>query len=80
MIHVEERKEMVVYVKLDEYKDIVDIINLSREKLNQAKSIIAKVKDLKKREDEAIGQWVSALQEVEEKINIIDRKLLEPQV
>ena len=77
---MDERKEMEVFVKIDDYKDIVDIINLTRAKLKQAKFIIGKIEDLKKREDEAIAKWIESLAEVEEKVNFVDESLFEPQV
>jgi len=71
---------MVVYVKLDEYKDIVDIVNLIRTKLKQARYLLDKVAELKKQEDAEIGGWASELDSIEEKIDTIDKTLTEPEV
>lgn len=74
------KKEMVVYVKLDEYKDIVDILNLTKSRLKQARYIIEKIAEIKKEEDREIEKWSSELDEVEERINVIDDTLAEPEV
>lgn len=75
-----ERKNMIVYVKIDEYKDIADIINLTKSKIKQAKYIISKIAEIKRQEDEEIARWADNLEQVEEKINFIDSTLMEPQV
>ncbi len=71
---------MVVYVKLDDFQDIVDITNLMRTKLKQARYIISKISELKKQEDAEIDAWSTELDNVEEKVGVIDRTLAEPEV
>lgn len=77
---MDSKKDMVVYVKLDEYQDIVDITNLMRTKLKQARYIISKISELKKQEDAEIDVWSTELDNVEEKVGVIDRMLAEPEV
>lgn len=74
------RKDMIVYVKIEGYKDIVDIVNLTRSKIKQAKYIISKISEIKRQEDEEIARWIDNLEQVEEKVNFIDSALMEPQV
>ena len=74
------KKEMVVYVKLDEYKDIIEILGLTKSRLKQARYIIEKISEIKKDEDREIQKWSSELDEVEERINVIDDTLTEPEV
>jgi len=40
--------EMPVFVKIDEYKDVLDVIDLIRNKVDQAKDIMGKINELKK--------------------------------
>jgi len=77
---VNGKKEMVVYVKLDEYKDIIEILGLTKSRLKQARYIIEKISEIKKDEDREIQKWSSELDEVEERINVIDDTLTEPEV
>jgi len=77
---VEGKKDMVVYVKLDDFQDVVDITNLIRTKLKEARFIISKITELKKQEDAEIDHWAAELESVEEKIGMMDRTLSEPGV
>ncbi len=75
-----DKKEMVVYVKLEEYKEISEIINLIKARLEQARYILGKISDLKKQEDAEIETWVSELDNVEERVDAIDKTLSEPEI
>ena len=77
---MDERKEQPVFVKLDEYKDLTEIVSLAREKLQQAKRVLNKIQDLKAKEDAAFEAWENELADMETKINDIDKRLMEPEV
>ena len=70
-----ERKAL--YVKVDDYKDIVDIMTLIRKKLQDAKSILNSINGLKNEEDKEIEQWNSNIDEIDRKIDYLDRTLFE---
>ena len=74
-----ERKEMPVYVKVDDYKDVLDIIEVIKEKISEAKEVMQKLNDLKNAEDTELDVWNSEIEEVERKVAFIDRSLFEPQ-
>ncbi len=67
-----------VFVKIDEYKDIVDIMTLIREKMRQAKFLLDKIAELKAQEDSELATWAKELEDVEARISSIDKALLEP--
>ena len=67
-----------VYVRINEYKDILDIINLIKEKLKEARATLSKINKLKNEEDNELSLWNSELDEIEKKIEFIDRTLFEP--
>ncbi len=75
-----DKKDMVVYVKLDDYNDIMDIIRLIKGRLKEARFLLGKISDLKKEEEAEIEGWASELDSVEEKLDIIDKTLAEPEV
>lgn len=77
---MDERKEQPVFVKLDEYKDLTDIVNLARDKLQQAKSVLSRINQLKDQEDAEFEAWKNELAEMEEKLNDIDKRLMEPEI
>jgi hypothetical protein len=75
-----EKREMPIYVKIEEYKDILDIMNLIKSKLAEAKATMGKINEIKNEEDSELELWRSELEEVERKINFIDKALFEPEM
>ena len=74
------KKGMTVFVKIDEYKDIMDLVNLMRSKIQQARYVLNRIAELKKQEDDELEAWSSELDNVEERIDIIDKRLTEPEI
>jgi len=70
--------EAQVFVKIDEYKDVLRTVGLIKSKLNDAKTTLQKVKELKSQEDAELEGWGSKLGEIEGKIEGIDKILFEP--
>jgi hypothetical protein len=75
-----DKRETVVFVKLDEYKDITDIMSLIKSKIKQAKYVLNRIAELKKHEDSEIEEWSSEIDNIEERVESIDRTLTEPEV
>ncbi len=71
-------KDKNVFVKIDEYNDILDIIALINEKVREARMILGKIDDLKNQEDLELDAWKSSLDDVERKLKYIDQTLFEP--
>ena len=67
-----------VYVKIDEYKDIMDLVTLMREKIRQARFLLDKISELKRQEDEELSSWERDLAEVEARLSEIDKVLYQP--
>ncbi len=70
--------EAQVFVKIENYKDVLLTVGLIKDKLNDAKETLGKIKDLKQQEDEELGKWDSKLSEIENKIEGMDKILFEP--
>ena len=70
---------MPVFVRIDEYKDVLELVKLVRRKLDEAKETLAKIHDLKNEEDHQLELWQNALQEIEKKIDFMDHSLNEPE-
>ncbi len=71
-------EEMPVYVKIDEYKDVLDIMNMIRNKIEDAKETLAKINELKNEEDAELELWHTGLEEIERKVVFVDKTLFEP--
>ena len=68
-----------VFVKVEEYKSILDLLDAVRQKLGQARSLITRVSELKQQEDAQIEAWARDMDDVEERLSSISKSLLEPQ-
>lgn len=76
---MDSRKEMPIFVKVDEYKDILEIIDLIKSKISEAKMVMGKINDIRNEEDTEFDVWKNELSEVERKVNFIDKALFEPE-
>lgn len=65
-----------MFVKLENYNDLVDVVNTMKTKLDQAKSTLAKLKDIKKKEETEIELWERSITEIETKLHTIETTLL----
>lgn len=72
-------EKMPVFVKIDEYEDVLDLIGTVRKKIENAKEILMKINDLKNEEDQLLEQWQTGLSEIEKKVEYIDHSLNEPE-
>ncbi len=66
-----------IFVKIDEYRDVLDILNLTKEKINEAKETLNIILRLKDQEDTEIEGWHNEIEEVEKKVGFIDKTLFE---
>lgn len=61
-----------VFVKVDEYKEVLDIIEVIKTKISSAEKVLAEVKRLKDEEDRELAAWSNNLSEITSKIDDID--------
>ncbi len=74
-----DEKEMPIYVRIEEYRDVLDVVNMLKNKLEEAKNVLAKLNELKNEEDIELERWENGLAAVERKIQFIDKTLFEPE-
>jgi len=72
-------RETPVFIKIDEYKDVLDIIHLTKSKIKEARSLIEKINELKNAEDSELDSWHSSIDEIEKRVMFIDKTLFEPE-
>lgn len=72
-------ERMPVFIKIDEYNSVLELVKDVRKKLDEAKSTLLKINDLKNEEDHQMEMWQNALAEVEKKIDLVDHALNEPE-
>ena len=71
--------EATVFIKIEDYKDVLDVLDLIKDRLGEAKRTLADINELKNDEDAELELWGSTLNEIEKKMEDIDRTLFEPQ-
>jgi len=74
-----DKKEMPVFVKITDYKDVIDVIDLIRAKIKQVNGTLGKINELKNQEDAELEQWKNEINDIETKMNFIDKALFDPQ-
>ncbi|MDP7323134.1 MAG: hypothetical protein QF632_00055 [Candidatus Woesearchaeota archaeon] len=73
-----ERKGTPIFVKLEEYKDILDILAMIKTKTNDAKVLLHKINELKKEEESSLTLWQKELEEIDRTVDAIDKMLYVP--
>lgn len=70
---------MPVFVRVDEYKEVLELMQMVHNKLEDAKNTLLRINDLKNEEDHLVEQWQNGLADIEKKIEFINHTLSEPQ-
>jgi len=72
-------EQMPVFVKIDDYNSVLELMRAIRRKMDEAKETLGKINELKNEEDHQIEMWQSALVEIEKKIEFMNQSLNEPE-
>lgn len=75
----EKMPEMPVFVKIEDYKDVLDVVNVIKNKIVDAKKTLEKINQLKNDEDAELEIWNNTLDEMDRKVDFIDKTLFEPE-
>jgi|TARA_B100001964_G_C14246572_1_gene607743 septation ring formation regulator EzrA len=71
--------EAPVFVKIEDYKDILGILDLVKDKLSEAKRTLADINEVKNDENSELELWGSTLNEIEKKLENINSTLFGPE-
>lgn len=66
------KKETPIFVKVDKYEDVLDTMNTIKSKVNEIKSTLAKVNELKNSEDAELEAWQTSVDDIEKKVLYAD--------
>ena len=66
-----------IFIKIDDYKDVVDILRLLKVKVKDGKEILGEINTLKNEEEAEIAQWSQELIDVERKLESLERSLFQ---
>ncbi len=66
-----------VFVKIDEFKDLLDVMSLIKDKVEESRATLGRLNEIKNEEDAELDQWKNELDEIERKLHYIDRSLFQ---
>ncbi len=72
-------ERMPVFVKIDEYDDVLKTMSTLRSRIAAAKTTLIKINQLKQEEDSQLQSWQTALAEIENRLGSITQLLHEPE-
>ena len=75
----EQRSGMPVFVKVDEYKEILDVLEMIKNKVKEIRATLGDINTLRNEEDAELAMWNNTINEIEKKIEGIDRIMFEPE-
>lgn len=64
-----------VFVKIDKYKDILNIVEVINKKVTGVKQLLAELEELKNKETDEINSWKSNLDQVTHKLESMQEEL-----
>ncbi len=67
-----------IFVRIDEYKEILELVNMIKSKVEEARGTLNKINELKNDEDSEMEFWQTEIDEIEKKVDHIDKALFEP--
>ncbi|HLC50585.1 MAG TPA: hypothetical protein VJI97_04110 [Candidatus Nanoarchaeia archaeon] len=68
-----------VFVKVDEYKDILDTLDMIRDKVREIKETLGEIDGLREEEGSELSMWRNVISDIEKKVENIDRVMYEPE-
>ena len=75
----EQRSGMPVFVKVDEYKDILDVLDMVKAKIKEIRDVLGNINALRNEEDAELAMWNNTMNDIEKKIDSVDRIMFEPE-
>lgn len=68
-----------VFVKVDEYREILDVLDLIKGKIREIRDTVGGINSLRNEEDAELAMWNSTINEIDKKIDGIDKMMFEPE-
>ncbi len=67
-----------VFVKIEDYRQMLDVVEMIKKNLKEAKQMLADLNQLKEQETNEIQSWSSELEQMESKIDDINKLMFQP--
>jgi predicted DNA-binding ArsR family transcriptional regulator len=69
-----------VFIKIDSYKEVLDIIDVLKTKVENVKDLMEEINEVKSEEENEMLEWQRTINSISDKVNDIDKILFEPQL
>ena len=73
----EQRIGAPVFVKVAEYKEILDVLDMVKNKLEEVRNTLGSINELRNEEDSEVSMWNATIDDIEKKIEDIDKMMFE---
>ena len=70
-------EEKAIFVKVEKYKEAIDTLEIIKEKLKTAQSVLNELRELKRKEEAELEEWQSTINDIKEKLTLVDNNLFE---
>ena len=75
----EQKTGAPVFVKIDEYKEILDVLDMIKGKIKEIRDVLGSINSLRNEEDAELAMWNNTINDIERKIDSIDKIMFEPE-
>lgn len=75
----DQRTGAPLFVKVDEYKEILDVLDMIKGKIKEIRETLSTINALRNEEDAELATWNNTINEVEKKVEDIDKIMFEPE-
>lgn len=75
----EQKSGAPVFVKVEEYREILDVLDMIKDKINEIRATLGNINSLRNEEDAELAMWNNTINEIEKKIEGIDKIMFEPE-
>ena len=76
---MKEQRGMPVFVKVDEYKEILDVLDMIKGKMKEIRGTLGSINSLRNEEEAELAMWNHTINEIEKKIESIDGIMFKPE-
>ena len=70
-------KNLPVFVKINDYKEVLNVVDVMKQKLRETTQTLEKIKQLKNEEDKELQEWDRNISEISRRIAFIDSAFFE---
>ncbi|MBT3303825.1 hypothetical protein HN592_00255 [Candidatus Woesearchaeota archaeon] len=72
-------EKMSLFIKIENYEDVLDLMTVIKGKVNDIKSTFSEIRQIKDEEDTKLEVWKKNMEVIEGKLGNVDRVLFEPE-